>query len=76
MHGQRELVDTSPLPPKVEDPDLWVWDSTVEPALGIGLVLAVTIALCWSPTHDSEIEKTVLVETVSSTRESKASDKS
>merc|ERR1719452_350220 len=56
VNGERELVDSSPLPAKVKDPDLWVRNSTVEPALGVGLVLAVAIALSWSPSHDSLVE--------------------
>ena len=52
VHGQRKLVNTSPLAAKIKDPDFGVWDSTVEPALRVRLVLAVAIALCWSPSHD------------------------
>ena len=55
MNGQRELVNSSLLASKIKDPDLGVWDSTVKPALGVRLVLAVAIALGWSSTHLSEI---------------------
>ena len=51
MDGQRELVNSSLLTSQVEDPDLGVGDTTVESALGIGLVLAVAIALGRSPSH-------------------------
>merc|ERR1719400_2582928 len=46
-----ELVNTGLLTSQVEDPDLGVGDTTIESALGIGLVLAVAIALGRSPTH-------------------------
>jgi len=51
MDRQWELVNSSPLTPKVKDPNLRVWHTPVEPTLGVGLVLAVAIALGWSPTH-------------------------
>merc|ERR1740123_881135 len=51
MDGEGELVDTGPLPAQVKDPDLWVRDTTVEPTLGVGLVLAVAVALGRPPTH-------------------------
>merc|ERR1740123_2904883 len=51
MDRQGELVDTGPLPAQVKDPDLGVGDTTVEPTLGVGLVLAVAVALGWPPTH-------------------------
>ena len=51
VDAQGELVDSSLLTSEIKDPDLGVWDTTVESALGIGLVLAVAIALGWSPTH-------------------------
>merc|ERR1719400_2594091 len=51
LNREGELVDTSLLPTKVKDPDLGVRDTTVEPTLGVGLVLAVTIAFCRTPAH-------------------------
>ena len=51
VNGQRELVNSGLLTSQVEDPDLGVGDTTIESALGIGLVLAVAIALSRSPTH-------------------------
>ena len=51
MDGQRELVNSSLLTSQVEDPDLGVGDTTVESALGVGLVLTVAIALGRSPSH-------------------------
>jgi len=45
VNRQGELVNSSLLAAKIEDPDLGVWNTTVEPALGVGLVLAVAIAL-------------------------------
>ena len=51
MDAQRKLIDSSLFTSEVKDPDLGIWDTTVESALGIGLVLAVAIALGWSPTH-------------------------
>ena len=51
VDAQRKLIDSSLLTSEVKDPDLGIWDTAVESALGIGLVLAVAIALGWSPTH-------------------------
>merc|ERR1719435_18725 len=51
VNRQRELINSSLLTSKIEDPDLRVRDTTVEPALGVRLVLAVAIALGRSPTH-------------------------
>merc|ERR1719209_1060543 len=51
MDREGELVDTGFLPAQVKDPDLWVGDTTVEPTLGVGLVLAVAVALGRPPTH-------------------------
>ena len=48
---QRELVNAGLLTSQVEDPNLGVGDTTIESALGIGLVLAVAIALSRSPSH-------------------------
>ena len=39
------------LPAQIKDPDLGVGDSTVEPTLGVGLVLAVAVTLCWPSPH-------------------------
>ena len=51
VNGEGEFVDSGLLTSKIKDPDLRVGDTTVKSALGIGLVLAVAIALGWSPTH-------------------------
>ena len=51
MDAQGKLIDSSLFTSEVKDPDLGIWDTTIESALGIGLVLAVAIALGWSPTH-------------------------
>ena len=51
VNRQRELVNSGLLTSQVEDPDLGVGDTTIESALGIGLVLTVAIALSWSPSH-------------------------
>merc|ERR1719370_2695459 len=51
MDREGELINTSLLPAQVKDPDLWVRDTTVEPTLGVGLVLAVAVALGRPPTH-------------------------
>jgi len=51
VDAKRELVDTSLLPAEVEDPDLGVRHTTAEPGLGVGLVLAVTVATGWSAPH-------------------------
>merc|ERR1719239_2071885 len=51
MDREGELVDTGPLPAQIKDPDLWVGDTTVDPTLWVGLVLAVAVALGRPPTH-------------------------
>merc|ERR1719186_2004982 len=51
MDREGELVNTSLLPAQVKNPDLRVGDTTVEPTLGVGLVLAVAVALGRPPTH-------------------------
>merc|ERR550517_152141 len=51
MDREGELIDTGLLPAQVKDPDLWVGNTTVEPTLGVGLVLAVAVALGRPPTH-------------------------
>ena len=51
VDAQRKLINSSLLTSEVKDPDLGIWDTAIESALGIGLVLAVAIALGWSPTH-------------------------
>merc|ERR1719297_390605 len=51
VDGEGELVHTGLLTSEIIDPDLGVGDTTVESALGIGLILAVAIALGRSPTH-------------------------
>jgi len=51
VNGQRELINTSLLTTKVEDSDLGIRDTTVEPAFWVRLVLTVAIALGWSPSH-------------------------
>merc|ERR1719180_584228 len=51
MDRQGELINTGPLPAQVKDPDLGVRNTTVEPTLGVGLVLAVAVALGRPPTH-------------------------
>lgn len=40
VHAGREVIDTGALPAQVEDADLRIRDTAVEPALGVGLVLA------------------------------------
>ncbi len=37
MHAERELIHTGTLPPKVEDADLGIGHTTIEPRLGIWL---------------------------------------
>ena len=49
-----------PLTSQVIDPDLGVGDTTIESALGIGLVLAVAIALGRSPTHLLKTENCII----------------
>merc|ERR1719186_868413 len=51
MDRQGELINTGLLPAQVKDPDLGVRNTTVEPTLGVGLVLAVAVALGRPSTH-------------------------
>merc|ERR1719420_2246288 len=51
VNRKGELVHKGLLPTQVEDPDLRVWHTPVEPALGVGLVLAIAVALGRPPTH-------------------------
>jgi hypothetical protein len=44
VNAEREVVYVGLLATKVEDADLGIGDTTVEPALGVGLVLAVAVA--------------------------------
>lgn len=44
VHTGREVVDIGLLTSKIEDTDLWVRDTTVEPGLRVRLVLAVAVA--------------------------------
>merc|ERR1711879_920250 len=50
--AEGELIDRGTLAAKVEDTDLWVRDTSVEPRLGERLVLAVAVALRRAATHD------------------------
>merc|ERR1719431_78828 len=51
VNRKGELVHKGLLPTQVEDPDLGVRHTPVEPALGVGLVLAIAVALGRPPTH-------------------------
>jgi len=51
MDRQRELIDTGLLSAKVKNTDLGVRDTTVEPRLGVRLVLTISITPRWSTTH-------------------------
>lgn len=46
-----ELVDVRTLSAEIKDTDLWIGDTTVESGLGIGLILAVTVASRGSSCH-------------------------
>jgi len=57
VNGQGEVIDGCPLASKIEDTDLRIGHTPVEPRLGVGLVLAVTVATCGPTTHlDSLVE--------------------
>lgn len=45
VHAGREVVDIGLLTSKIEDTDLWVRDTTVEPGLGVGLFLQMLVSL-------------------------------
>jgi hypothetical protein len=55
MNTQREFVHVSFLPSQVEDPDLWVWNTSAKARLGIGLVFAVTVATSRTAPHVSRL---------------------
>ncbi len=51
MHAEGELVGLSLLLAHVEDADLGIGYTAVEAGLGVGLVLAVTVAASGTATH-------------------------
>ena len=51
MHACGELVNMSPLPAKIIDPDLRVGHTTAETGLGVGFIFAVPVASSRSSTH-------------------------
>lgn len=51
VDAEREVVYVGLLATEVEDADLGIWYTTVEPALGVGLVLAVAVATGWTAGH-------------------------
>jgi hypothetical protein len=51
MNAEREVIDSSLLTTKIVDSQLGVGDTTAESALGVGLVLAVTVATSGTATH-------------------------
>jgi len=51
MDGQGELVNSGPLTSQIEDTDLGIGHTPVESRLGVGLVLAITVASRGPTTH-------------------------
>jgi hypothetical protein len=51
VNAEGEVVDIGLLASQIEDPDLGVRDTTVEPGLGVGLVLAVAVATSRTTSH-------------------------
>jgi len=51
VDAEREVIDVGALSAKIEDSDLGVGDTTVEPRLGIRLVLAVSVATSGTASH-------------------------
>jgi hypothetical protein len=51
MDAKREVIDRRLLTTKIVDSELGIGDTTAESALGVGLVLAVSITSCWTATH-------------------------
>ena len=51
MDTRGEIVNMSLLPSEIVDPNLGVRDTTAEPGLGVGLVLAVPVTPGWTATH-------------------------
>jgi hypothetical protein len=51
VNAEREVVDAGLLATEIEDADLGVRYTAVEPALGVGLVLAVTVATGGTASH-------------------------
>jgi len=51
VDAEREVIDVGALSAKIEDADLGVGDTTVEPRLGIRLVLAVSVAASRTASH-------------------------
>jgi len=61
VDAEREFVDVRTLTTKVEDPNLGVGHTTVEPRLGIRLVLAVAVASRWTTSHFDGVSGVVVV---------------
>jgi hypothetical protein len=51
VDAEREVIDVGALSAQIEDADLGVGDTTVEPRLGIRLVLAVSVATSGTASH-------------------------
>jgi len=51
VDAEREVVDVRFLTAEIEDANLGVRNTTIEPALGVGLVLAVAVATSWTTCH-------------------------
>lgn len=60
VDAEREVVDVGALSAQIEDADLGVGDTTVEPRLGIRLVLAVSVATSRTASHFVGVSLTVL----------------
>jgi hypothetical protein len=56
VDAEREIVDVGALAAEIEDADLGVRYTAVEPALGVGLVLAVAVAAGWTASHCDDFE--------------------
>jgi len=56
VDAEREVVDVGALTTEIENADLGVGYTTVEPALGVGLVLAVAVAAGWTACHCDDFE--------------------
>jgi len=58
MGAEWELINAGLLTSEVEDSDLGIRDTTAVAGLGVWLVLAITVASCWTSSHDDDVQWT------------------
>jgi len=51
MYSEGEFIHASFLSTQIEDPDLGIWNTTVEPGLGVRFIFTIAITSRWTTTH-------------------------